>query len=95
MTKYFSKKETLLLLYYTFAFTMVYFIGDIIPGSSSVHGPGLDFFLFVLLIPISVLYFIIQAYKYFNTDESYLKCLWIHIFIWVITVLYLRFDVFG
>lgn len=57
--------------------------------------PGLGFFLFILLIPISLLLFIRDLYKYIKEPEKWrLNAVLTSIVVWLIIYLLIYFRVF-
>ena len=76
------KREFKLLLFYIlyilFCFSIEYFF------PSGAHGPGLSFFLILLLLPLSIALFIYDCFNYFNRDKTNLKPIFTHILIWIL-----------
>ena len=64
--------------YNLFCFSIEYFF------PSGAHGPGLSFFLILLLLPLSIALFIYDCFNYFNRDKTNLKPIFTHILIWIL-----------
>lgn len=61
---------------------------------SGAHFPGLGDFLFFLILPVSVIFFFIDLYKYYKEPiKSRLRCLLIHSLIWLFFYLCLKFNI--
>lgn len=62
-------------------------MAEIINHYSPSNGPclsGYGILVAMSIIPISLIYFFIQVYLYFEKDKSYYKCLLLHLLIWTI-----------
>jgi hypothetical protein len=74
-------------------FYVVYVIAILIADKmvpSGVCTPGLGFFLFLLLVPISIILFLKDLYKYNREPEkSRLYCILIHPLVWVLLFIFL------
>lgn len=90
MKQFINRKETLLILFYATCLTCILTVDTIAPNHSA-HAPGLSFFLFILLIPISIIYLYFHIYRYYNRSKSYSKCLWIHFITWLCIILYIKY----
>jgi hypothetical protein len=79
-------------------FYVVYVIAILIADKMVPSGPctpGLGFFLFLLLVLISVVLFLKDLYKYYREPEkSRLYCILIHPLIWFLLYLCLHFKIF-
>ena len=75
------KKEFKIVLFYilyiVFCFLVEYF------SPSGAHAPGLSFFLFILLLPISILLFVYDCYLYFYKNKINSKSIYTHILFWI------------
>ncbi len=59
---------------------------------SGVCNPGAGFLLFLLSIPISIIYTLVLYYKYSRSEnKEYLNCIYIISGIWVILFLILKY----
>lgn len=87
------RKEIKWILFY-----IVYVIAILIGDKMAPSGPctpGLGFFLFILLIPISVFLFLKDLYKYYREpDKSGLYCILIHPLMWLLLFLCFHFKIF-
>ena len=84
-------KETITIVFYALYIAIAYLLYTIFPGNETV--PNMGIVSMFLLIPISLSYAFIQAYKHFNSDKSYLKCLLIHAVAWFSIITFLTSSV--
>lgn len=83
-------KEILTISFYSISILFIY-LGELyIP--SGVCNPGLGFMLFLLFIPTSIVYFFIQLFNYLKGNSKYRNCLFLHLLIWVVLLLFLIFN---
>ncbi|MEY2629769.1 MAG: hypothetical protein RLZZ469_665 [Bacteroidota bacterium] len=79
-------------------FYVVYVIAILIGDKMAPSGPctpGLGFFLFLLLIPISIILLLKDIYKYYREPgKSRLYSILIHPLIWSLLFLCLHFKIF-
>jgi hypothetical protein len=80
-------KESVTLSFYIVYLSLVYVLYTLFPGNETDPNLGVAFLF--LLIPISLIYAIFQAYKHFNSDKNYLKCLLIHAAAWFSIIAFL------
>lgn len=77
-------------------FYVVYIIAIIISDEMVPSGPctpGLGFFLFMLLIPISAILLLKDLYKYYREPEkSRLYCILIHPIVWALFFIFLKLN---
>lgn len=80
----------------TIVFFISYFILALIGEKMSPSGvctPGLGFLLFLLAIPISIIYSLILFFKYHKTEnKQYLNSVFIISGIWVLLFIFLNFN---
>lgn len=84
-------KETITVIFYVVYIAIAYLLYTIFPGDDIT--PNIGIVSMFLLIPISLIYALIQAYKHFNSDKSYLKCLLIHAVAWFSIITFLTSSV--
>lgn len=80
-------KETVTLGFYIVYIALTYLLYVFFPGDSKTPNSGVVFMF--LLIPISLVYASIQAYRHFNSDKSYIKCIFIHAVAWFSIITFL------
>ncbi|PIF31639.1 hypothetical protein CLU81_2142 [Flavobacterium sp. 9] len=84
------KSEVKTILFFTFYIAITIFVGSVETGSP--HGPGFSSILFLLLIPISIIYSVILLYKFFKTEnKEYLNSIYIISGIWILIFITLTF----
>lgn len=77
------RKEIKWILFYIIYVIVMLITDKVAPSGPCTPGPG--FFLFLLLIPISVILFLKDLYKYYcEPEKSRLYCILIHPIVWVI-----------
>jgi hypothetical protein len=78
------------ILFFTFYIAITFFVGSVETGSP--HGPGFSSILFLLLIPISIVYTLILFFKYFKSEnKEYLNCVYIISGMWILFYLVLEY----
>jgi hypothetical protein len=80
-------KESITLGFYIVFLSIVYILYKLFPGNE--NDPNFGIAMLFLLIPTSLIYAVFQAYKHFNSDKSYLKCLLIHASAWFSIIAFL------
>lgn len=80
-------KETITLAFYIVYISLAYILYLLFPGDDKSPNSGILFMF--LLIPISLIYASVQAYKHFNSDKSYIKCIFIHAVAWFSIITFL------
>jgi multisubunit Na+/H+ antiporter MnhB subunit len=74
------------------AYFIMAFIAEIV-SPSGVCTPGFGFLLFILSIPVSIIYSLVLYFKYNKSEnKQYLNCIYIISGIWVILFLILNFN---
>lgn len=82
------RKEFKLMLFYVVYLIATYVINYVSPSGPCTPGPG--FFMFMLLIPISILLLLKDIFKCMrNPERSRLYCVLIHPAVWGILILLL------
>lgn len=80
-------KETVTLGFYIVYIALAYILHLAFPGDDKTPDSGILFMF--LLIPISLIYACVQAYRHFNSDKSYIKCIFIHAVAWFSIITFL------
>lgn len=80
-------KETLTLSFYIVYIAIAALLYAFFPGDDQTPNFGVVF-MFVM-VPVSLAFASYQAYKHFNSDKSYFKCLLIHTLAWFSIIAYL------
>ena len=68
-------------LFYTIASLIIYFLDRLVPSGPCV--PGLGFFAFMLLIPVSFVLFVLSSFRGLDGDKSYFVSSLIHLLYYV------------
>jgi hypothetical protein len=84
-------KETITISFYVVYIAIAYLLYTLFPGNKTE--PNMGIVAMFLLIPISLSYAFVQAYRHFNSDKSYLKCLLIHTIAWFSIITFLTNSV--
>jgi len=89
--KFMRRDIKLILFYITYIITII--ISDkMVPSGPCT--PGLGFFLFLLLIPISIISFLRDLYKYYSDPIKWrLNCMAIHGLVWLILFVIIRLNI--
>ncbi len=83
-------KELITISFYSITFLLIS-LGELyIP--SGVCNPGFGYMLFLIFIPTSIVYFFIQLFNYLKGNSKYRNCLFLHLLIWVVLLLFLIFN---
>jgi hypothetical protein len=91
LTVDFKKPEHKTALFFIGYFLIAFILEKVFP--SGAHAPGVGILLFLLSIPISVIYSLILYFKYNKTeDKQYLNCIFIVSGIWMLIFLLLYFS---
>jgi len=86
-----SRPETKTIVFFIFYFTIAY-IGEK-TSPSGVCTPGAGFLLFLLSIPVSIIYSSILYYKYYKSgNKQYLNSIYIISGIWALLFIILSFS---
>ena len=80
-------KETVTIGFYIVYIALTYLLYVLFPGDTKTPNFGVVFMFF--LIPISLIYASVQAYRHFNTETSYIKCIFIHAVAWFSIITFL------
>ncbi len=85
------RKEIKLVLFYTL-YIVLLFISDLLfPGGPCT--PGLGLLFLILLIPISIILFFVDLYKFYrNAENSRLYCLLIHAVVWIGLFIFIKLS---
>lgn len=81
----FIGKKSSILLFYTLWISILFFTNELFPE--------VGLLLFLLLIPISIIYFIVHLMRFFNGNPAYFKCLGVHFICWIAILLLVKSDV--
>ncbi len=85
------RKELKLVLFYIIYLIGVYVVDKLAPSGPCTPGPG--FLLFMLFIPISIILFLKDIFKYIkNPERSRLYCIIIHPTVWAILFILLKLN---
>ena len=80
-------KETLTLSFYIVYIAIAALLYSLFPGDT--EKPNLGIVFMFIMVPVSLAFASYQAYKHFNSDKSYFKCLLIHSLAWFSIIAYL------
>ena len=80
-------KETITISFYIIYILLAGLCYELFPGDAKT--PNMGVLLFFLLIPIGLVYAVVQAVRHLNSNVSYLKCFLIHVTVWVSIILFL------
>lgn len=80
-------KETLTLSFYIIFIGLAALLYTVFPGDKETPNFGI-LFMFIM-VPVSLAFASYQAYKHFNSEKSYFKCLLIHTLAWFSIIAYL------
>lgn len=80
-------KETLTLSFYIVYIAIAALLYNLFPGDAEKPNFGIVFMF--IMVPVSLAFASYQAYKHFNSDKSYFKCLLIHTLAWFSIIAYL------
>ncbi|RZJ68627.1 MAG: hypothetical protein EOO50_00155 [Flavobacterium sp.] len=84
----FGRKETFVLSYYFVGIGLAILLHNILPNPA--HAPGIGMALFLLLIPVSIVYGLIHFAKWVYGKHDYRTCLLIHASIWLVVFAYIK-----
>lgn len=80
-------KETITIAFYIVYILVAGLCYELFPGDAKT--PNMGVLLFFLLIPIGIVYALVQVVKHLNSNVSYLKCFLIHVTVWVSIIVFL------
>jgi hypothetical protein len=84
------RSEYKTILFFLSFIAIIYFVESIQTGSP--HGPGISTILFLLLIPISIIYTLILFFKYYKSEnKQYLNSIYIISGIWILIFLFFNY----
>lgn len=80
-------KENITIGFYTIYILIAAACYELFPGDA--EKPNMGVALFMLLIPIALVYAIVHAVKHLNSNVSYVKCFLIHATVWISIIAFL------
>lgn len=85
------RPELKTLLFFILYFTTAFILEKTSPSGVCTPGPG--FLLFMLSIPVSIIYTLILFFKYYRSkDKEYLNSIYIISGIWILLFIILNFN---
>lgn len=80
-------KETVAIGFYTIYILLAGLCYELFPGDANT--PNMGVLLFFLLIPIALIYALVQAFRHINNKGNYIRCFFIHIIAWITLIAFL------